>query len=681
MSGGKTYSTIKQTIEFLGNESLSIKFPSAAVYSPTVLVHKNELIVVAANYCFIFENGSWLFHSCLNKSRRNAIVISMPRGIYVFGGHDSPYTSEFLPNGHKVWQDGPKIPRPGIVWLGGVGAPVSQNELIFVTGCFTDVMKLNIETQEWTKTENLLKGRCHQQYALFNNKLIVCGGYYKENSTEIIDLSNGTIRKGGDLQVGRSMHGMDILKINGRSVVIAFGGLNSHNQYLDSIEEWNDESETWKMSSLKLSEAKAKFRYFSQSSLKMQPVYSDAMIPSGIKKSLDIYNIVGSIIPSFVNEFLGLSLNTSIHQEVDKSANCSTIALLDNFIHKQNWRKSLCSLPIEVIVKIFNVLDYNSLKASRSVCKNWKNIIDEFGLVAKSSQFIVSTHVILSGGISTRQNIVTKTIEVLGTPQLSIPPLQSRRRFHSMVFTNDNDLIVMGNYPMAPDRRQCVAVKRWPIFSSLPSPRVSAIGITMANGIYMFGGRESPRTSDFLPNGKFNWTIGPDIPGMGCQYGHGVAISPTTLVLTGGLDTPHKMIAFNTEIQEWFEIGTLLEGRTDHRCIFYNGKLIVTGGYDGWNELKSTEIHDLSKGTSRAAANLNVARMGHGMGIINLNGYSTLVAFGGENCKIRGKYLDSVEEWNDMEETWTLSTLKLSEGRSDFGYCSGKMSTFQYLCQ
>ena len=73
--------------------------------------------------------------------------------------------------------------------------------------------------------------------------------------------------------------------------------------------------------------------------------------------------------------------------------------------------------------------------------------------------------------------------------------------------------------------------------------------------------------------------------------------------------------------------------------------------------------------------------MGHGMGIINLNGYSTLVAFGGENSKLRGKYLDSVEEWNDKEETWTLSTLKLSEGRSDFGYCSGKMSTIQYLCQ
>ena len=668
MSGGKSNTSVKHTIEFVGNESLNIKFPSAAVYSPTILVHKSELIVIAAEYCFIFENGSWVFHSCLNKSRRNAIVVSMPRGIYVFGGYDSPYTSEFLPNGQKNWLEGPKIPRPGIVWLGGFGAPVSQNELIFIIDCFTDVIKLNVETQEWTKTENLLKGRCHQQYVLFNNKLIVCGGYYNENSTEIIDLSNCNIRNGGDLCTSRSMHGMDVLKINGKRVVIAFGGFNDHDQYLDSIEEWNDETETWTMSSLKLSEAKARFRHFSQSSLEMQPVYS-VYTPN-------IYNFARRIMPYFMKELLGLSLNNASHQEVKYYANPTSVALLDDFIHKQNWKKSLCFLPLEVIVAVFSFMDYNSLKNARSVCKNWKTIIDEFGLVAKSSQFIESTYVILSGGL-TRQNISTTTIEILGTPQMPIPPLPTPMYFHSMVITNSNDLMVMGNDIRA-DRRKCLTVKRGSIFSSLTRPRVSAIGITMPNGIYLFGGRKSPRTSDYLPNGESNWTTGPAIPRIGIQYGHGVAISPTTLVLTGGLDTPHKIILFSTEIQEWFEVGSLIEGRSCHRCAFYNGKLIITGGYDGRKELESTEIHDLSKGTSRAASNLNVARMSHGMGIIILNGYSTLIAFGGKNSREKDKYLDSIEEWNDMEETWTLSTLKLSEGRAGFAYCSGKMSTFCY---
>ena len=667
MSGGRSDFTIGYTkIEFLGNENLTIKFPRSSTFGPTVIVHKSELMVIAATYCFIFENGSWIHHSSLSTDRRNAIVVSMPRGIYVFGGHYSPYTSEFLPNGQIKWQEGPKIPEPGIQWLGGYGAPISSNELIIIIGCFTNVMKLNIDSQEWTNVENLLKGRCHQQYVLFKNKIIVCGGYYGETSTEIIDLSNGTVRKAGDLNVRRSMHGMDVSNHSGQRKVIAFGGFNANDQYLDSVEEWNDESETWKMTSLKLSEAKAQFRYSSHQTIESQPVSSGDMTLRN-NEIPNINSFATRSQPSFVKGFLGLSLNSN-SQDSEPSTNWSKIDLIDNFLKIHYWKKSLCIFPPEIMVKIFHFMDYNTLKSACRVCKNWKAIINEFKFVDKSSHFII-----LSGGF-TNGRLISKTIEVLGPPQLSLPPLITPLRLHSMVISSDNNLLMMGNHPGATNTKRCVALKNRNTYSPLTCPRERAIGITMANGIYIFGGQKSPTTSDFLPNGKYNWINGPKIPGMGIQYGHGVATSPTTLVLIGGLNSDNQIISYDIELQEWTEVGSLIEGRTDHRCAFYNGKLVVTGGYDGWNELNSTEVHDLSRGISHRASDLNVARMGHGMGIIIFNGRTKLIAFGGLNSKQRPIYLDSVEEWDDKNEIWIMSTLKLSEGRSDFGFCSGTIT-------
>ena len=54
---------------------------------------------------------------------------------------------------------------------------------------------------------------------------------------------------------------MGIAHINGKLKLIVFGGHNPYNKNLDSIEEWDDESETWIMSTMKLSEAKRVFGY------------------------------------------------------------------------------------------------------------------------------------------------------------------------------------------------------------------------------------------------------------------------------------------------------------------------------------------------------------------------------------------------------------------------------------
>ena len=238
------------------------------------------------------------------------------------------------------------------------------------------------------------------------------------------------------------------------------------------------------------------------------------------------------------------------------------------------------------------------------------------------------------------------------------------------MITNNNELMTLGGGHG--DSKQCYKLvnDKWQKQSPLTQPRMFAVGITMTDGVYVFGGKDSPLTSDFLPNGQSEWQAGPAVPEPGIDSGHGVAISPTELLLVGGQRRSlNKILKYNIESRTWTKVGSLLQGRFDHRCFFHGGKIVVTGGIGEYP--KSTEIITISDGTFRIrkVGSLNVERYGHGMGIAHINGKSKLIVFGGH--KYNGSYLDSIEEWDDESETWTMSTekFKLSEAKFDFGYC------------
>ena len=245
---------------------------------------------------------------------------------------------------------------------------------------------------------------------------------------------------------------------------------------------------------------------------------------------------------------------------------------------------------------------------------------------------------------------------------------------HCMVITNDNKLMTFGGNHE--DGKQSYELSKdiWQKQNPLTKPRFMAVAVTMTDGIYCFGGFDNSCTSDFLPNGKSVWQAGPEVPGPGIENGHGVAISPTELLLVGGLQTKDKILKYNIEGKAWTYVGELLQGRWNHRCYFYHGKLIVTGGFNG-EYLNSTEIINVSNGTSKRAGNLNVRRVGHGMGIIQRNGKSNLIVFGGYNKD--GLYNDSVEEWDDISQIWKETRMKLSESKGYFGYCQIPQSKIQ----
>ena len=80
------------------------------------ITNKNELMLLGghslnqksqndkAKICLIYKDDEWRHHSMLNMKRAYSCAISMPDGIYVFGGvpfetPNSLHSCEFLPNG------------------------------------------------------------------------------------------------------------------------------------------------------------------------------------------------------------------------------------------------------------------------------------------------------------------------------------------------------------------------------------------------------------------------------------------------------------------------------------------------------------------------------------------------------------------------------------------------------
>ena len=83
-------------------------------------------------------------------------------------------------------------------------------------------------------------------------------------STEIIDISKHelTLGKGGDLNEPRERHGMGVVYLDGFPSLITFGGMrNSQMTLLNTVEVWNDKTETWQSSNMTLKTSRMGFGY------------------------------------------------------------------------------------------------------------------------------------------------------------------------------------------------------------------------------------------------------------------------------------------------------------------------------------------------------------------------------------------------------------------------------------
>ena len=209
----------------------------------------------------------------MRNRKTYALAVSTKRRDYSFGGDTiCRDKSEILERDSDVWVEGPKL-ISGVAY--GCGVQISEDELVLIDGGTSSItgnriMKLNTSSNEWEIDKiHILKKRSFHTCIAFNSKILIAGGMGEKTSylksTEIIDLyENGTmsIRKSADLNTPRHSHGMGIINIENLATVVVFGG-SSKSGTLDSVEIWDDASETWNISNLKLKQARSEFAFTS----------------------------------------------------------------------------------------------------------------------------------------------------------------------------------------------------------------------------------------------------------------------------------------------------------------------------------------------------------------------------------------------------------------------------------
>ena len=85
-----------------------------------VQTSEEEILLCGGNYygrqkCLVLKDNQWKPHSNLKNSRRWASAVSMPLGIFLFGGDFSKTTWEWLSSETNQWQHGnTNIPGRGL---------------------------------------------------------------------------------------------------------------------------------------------------------------------------------------------------------------------------------------------------------------------------------------------------------------------------------------------------------------------------------------------------------------------------------------------------------------------------------------------------------------------------------------------------------------------------------------
>ena len=214
--------------------------------------------------CLELKNNTWQEHSSLKYKRTFASAVSMPGGVYVFGGDGEGYkTWEWMESGKKGWQSG-KTSIPG-GFDRGCAVKINENEIVLIgsPGHEKRVLKFNTLTQDFENLgeEILRQERWGHACTRVQDEIIITGGWYS-SSTEIININNltTTTTLGGNLRQPRYFHGL----VYNDPTLLAVGGTYREDvlgltYFLDSIEKWNPSTKTWTMMSEKLHEQKSSF--------------------------------------------------------------------------------------------------------------------------------------------------------------------------------------------------------------------------------------------------------------------------------------------------------------------------------------------------------------------------------------------------------------------------------------
>ena len=260
-----------KTSELIPNKCTIPSLPKGISGQPSLILTNDDNIILCGGFrneyeCLEMKENNWMHHSDLIEKRELATSVTMAKGTFIFGGHESRNTWEWLPSGSSTWVQGGNIPDPG--FFSGCGVPISTNEILLIGGVVsTDrILKFNVETNEWTEMDEKLYPPNHDHSCLlFKNNIIVSGGVVDWGSitdlTLIMNKDSLTMRETSNMNEKRREHGLVVAHYNNQTTVLAIGGLTKFfNGETASIEKWDPESEAWSIANdLTLSEARYSF--------------------------------------------------------------------------------------------------------------------------------------------------------------------------------------------------------------------------------------------------------------------------------------------------------------------------------------------------------------------------------------------------------------------------------------
>ena len=359
---------------------------------------------------------------------------------------------------------------------------------------------------------------------------------------------------------------------------------------------------------------------------------------------------------------------------------------------KQNSTYSIHQiLPEEIFVMILKKLDFESLIISRDVCKKWRNVIDGFELLSMQN-FFRSSCVIIGGGSTGKMGEKLDSIEVtsgLSKTKIQLPNLPDKINHFSM-FIHNGSLMFCGGYNDNLDQRiskGCYQLDKgkWKRHSALNRKRVGAQVVSTEKGTFLFGGSLSSNTYEFLPNNPRSkkWNVGNKckIPG-GFLDGSAIEVkSKQQIWLIGGMRGNicgpyyhNRILSFDISSEIFQELPIKLNvARDSHVCAFIPGtnKILIAGGFSyPYKYDNTTEIIDTEDGSVTVGGSLNIGRVGHGIGIIMINGVKKLAVFGGVDRTRNDN--SSIELYNAETDQWEMADFTLNEPKFSFGYVTVK---------
>lgn len=242
------------------------------------------------------------------------------------------------------------------------------------------------------------------------------------------------------------------------------------------------------------------------------------------------------------------------------------------------------------------------------------------------------------------------------------------------IFQHGKDILLCGG---AFNEGECwkldIKNRKWTHFNSLLNSRnYPASVVSMKNETYILGGSADIRANENLKHSSRNWQQEPYIPGNHLYGGCGVKISDEEILIIGGYSVEERILKFNTSNKTWHNTSIEIPQLRDHSCINHGGKILISGGGDyDVTAMSKTYVLDIGDDGDlkiREVGRMIEARSAHGMGIVKLNNELKVITFGGQG--INSNDLNSVEIWNDLNETWSKSSLIIKQPKYGFGYAT-----------